>query len=44
MIVSLRAHWPEVTVMDAAGLQRLVEYRDRCASEPGLRVAYHVDD
>lgn len=43
MIASLRAHWSEVTVMDEAGLQRLVEFRNRCASEPGVRVAYHID-
>jgi hypothetical protein len=43
MIASLRAHWSEVRVMDEADLRRLIEYRERCASERGLRVAYHID-
>jgi hypothetical protein len=43
MIRSLRAHWSEVTVMKEPQLQRLVEFRDGCASNPGLRIAYHID-
>jgi hypothetical protein len=43
MIASLRAHWFKVRVMDDAGLQRLVGYRDRLLAERGLRVAYHID-
>ncbi len=43
MLSSLRAHWSEVTVMDDADLARLVEWRDRCASDPALRVAYSID-
>jgi hypothetical protein len=43
MISSLRAHWEKARVMDEADLQRLVEYRDLCASNAGMRVAYHVD-
>jgi hypothetical protein len=43
MIASLRSHWPKVQVMDEAGLQRLIEFRDRCAADAGLRVAYHAD-
>ena len=43
MIVSLRAHWSEVRLMDEADLKRLIAWRDRCATEPAIRVAYHVD-
>lgn len=43
MIASLRAHWSEVRLMDEADLQRLVDYRKRYASQPGIRVAYHID-
>lgn len=43
MIASLRAHWSEVRLMDETDLQRLVDYRKRYASQPGIRVAYHID-
>lgn len=43
MIRSLRDHWSEVTLMKEPQLQRLVEYRDRCASDASLRIAYHID-
>lgn len=29
--------------MKDTDLQRLVEFRTRCASEPGLRVLYEID-
>jgi hypothetical protein len=43
IIGSLRSNWSEVTIMDDAGLKRLEAWRDRCAAEGGLRVAYHID-
>jgi len=43
MIASLRANWSQVERMGDADLRRLVEYRGRCADEPGVRVAYHID-
>jgi hypothetical protein len=43
MIRSLREHRHELSVMTEEDLLRLADFRDRCARNTNLRVAYHPD-